>query len=362
MRPIFKWLVAASGMLFVGFMAWYFHTIVFYILTAAVVALIGRPFMNLLAKIKIRGHVLPTWLRSTATLIILGSLFFGIAAAFIPILIDQLKFLSSFDVAKVDMILRDPIHEIENAIRSIMPSLDFSIRELLLEQITPFISSGIITQTLNSLTNLVVDFVMAIFCVSFISFFFLKDDGLFKEIILMTFPPKFENQITRAMSSITNLLVRYFIGICVESAIKLIFVTIGVHLFGVDWSTSIIIGLVTAVLNVVPYIGPIIGGLISFVILAINPIPGVELTGLILEVGLVLLVFQLIDNIILQPYIYSSSVKAHPLEIFIVILMAGYMAGVMGMLFAIPSYTVIRVIAKEFFNNLRVVQKLTENI
>ncbi|HNV51901.1 MAG TPA: AI-2E family transporter, partial [Tenuifilaceae bacterium] len=57
-----------------------------------------------------------------------------------------------------------------------------------------------------------------------------------------------------------------------------------------------------------------------------------------------------------------NSVKAHPLEIFIVLLIAGSVAGILGMLLAIPCYTVIRVFAKEFFNNFRVVQKLTEKI
>ncbi|MBQ5596648.1 MAG: AI-2E family transporter, partial [Rikenellaceae bacterium] len=64
----------------------------------------------------------------------------------------------------------------------------------------------------------------------------------------------------------------------------------------------------------------------------------------------------------LQPVLYSNRVKAHPLEIFIVILIAGNLAGVVGMLLAIPSYTVIRVFAKEFFNNFRLVQALTENL
>ena len=65
---------------------------------------------------------------------------------------------------------------------------------------------------------------------------------------------------------------------------------------------------------------------------------------------------------IFQPFIYSNSVKAHPLEIFIVILIAGNIWGIWGMLIAIPAYTVIRVFAKEFLSNFKVVQKLTDKI
>ena len=72
--------------------------------------------------------------------------------------------------------------------------------------------------------------------------------------------------------------------------------------------------------------------------------------------------FQTLDNLVLQPIIYSNSVKAHPLEIFLVILIAGSLAGIVGMLFAIPGYTVLRILAKEFFNEFRVVQSLTKNL
>ncbi|MEZ5197758.1 MAG: AI-2E family transporter [Bacteroidales bacterium] len=74
------------------------------------------------------------------------------------------------------------------------------------------------------------------------------------------------------------------------------------------------------------------------------------------------LVANLIDNMILQPLIYSTSVKAHPIEIFLVILMAGSLAGIPGMILAIPGYTVLRIIAKQFFSQSKLVQKITANI
>jgi predicted PurR-regulated permease PerM len=71
---------------------------------------------------------------------------------------------------------------------------------------------------------------------------------------------------------------------------------------------------------------------------------------------------HLIDNILFQPVIFSNSVKAHPLEIFIVILAAGFAAGIPGMIFGIPGYTVVRVFAREFFNNFKAVQKITSSL
>jgi predicted PurR-regulated permease PerM len=77
---------------------------------------------------------------------------------------------------------------------------------------------------------------------------------------------------------------------------------------------------------------------------------------------LVFIVVQIIDNILFQPVIFSSSVNAHPMEIFLVILIAGSMAGILGMILAIPTYTVLRVFAKEFFYQFRVVKQLTKRM
>ena len=115
-------------------------------------------------------------------------------------------------------------------------------------------------------------------------------------------------------------------------------------------------------MNVIPYIGPLLGGIVGILIGSTSPDTLLPMNTVIIEMAIIFTVFQVIDNIILQPYVYSSSVKAHPLEIFLVILVAGSIAGVVGMLLAIPAYTVLRVFAKEFFNKLRVVQKLTGNI
>ncbi|MBR4095217.1 MAG: AI-2E family transporter, partial [Bacteroidales bacterium] len=83
---------------------------------------------------------------------------------------------------------------------------------------------------------------------------------------------------------------------------------------------------------------------------------------LIVKLVAVFVVTHIIDVFIFQPYIYSNSVKAHPLEIFLVILLAGNIAGILGMLVAIPAYTVLRVFAKEFFSNFKLVQRLTDRM
>ena len=71
---------------------------------------------------------------------------------------------------------------------------------------------------------------------------------------------------------------------------------------------------------------------------------------------------QLVDNFFSQPFIFSKSVKSHPLEIFLVIIIGGLLFGVIGMITAVPSYTALKVIMKEFLSENKIVKELTKNI
>ena len=83
---------------------------------------------------------------------------------------------------------------------------------------------------------------------------------------------------------------------------------------------------------------------------------------LLIYMSIVFIITQLIDNVVLQPLIYGNSVHAHPMEIFLVILIAGNLAGIPGMILAIPGYTVLRVILREFFNKYKLVKSLTKGL
>ena len=119
------------------------------------------------------------------------------------------------------------------------------------------------------------------------------------------------------------------------------------------------------VLNVIPYIGPLIGicfGLTLGVVLHLDVAFYSEMLPMLAYMAIVMMITQLIDNLVFQPFIYGNSVHAHPLEIFLVILMAGSLAGIPGMILAIPAYTVLRVVLKEFFHKYKLVKKLTHSL
>ena len=122
-----------------------------------------------------------------------------------------------------------------------------------------------------------------------------------------------------------------------------------------------VIGLIMGVMNVVPYAGPFIGGLIAVSMSMLTPIDG-EIMYTAAVVFSTIVVVKVVDDFVIQPTLYSERIQAHPLEVFLVILIAGFIGGVWGMLLAIPLYTIIRVFAREFFSEYSIVRKLTNQM
>jgi len=212
---------------------------------------------------------------------------------------------------------------------------------------------------LSAAGNLFVGF----FAILFIAFFFLKDETMFQEGVKLLVPEKHNDTTNKVLEDSKNLLIRYFIGIFLEVLGVMSLITIGLWIFGIK--NALLIGFFGGIMNIIPYLGPFIGTIIG-ISLGITSTLAFgnygELFPEILKMLGVFLFVNFIDNNILVPVIYSRSVKSHPLEIFIVIIMGGGIAGLPGMLLAVPVYTILRVIAREFFQEFRVVKKLTESM
>ena len=189
----------------------------------------------------------------------------------------------------------------------------------------------------------------------------MKEEGLFYRLVALFFPDRFRSNIYNALDSITALLSRYFGGLMVESLTLTAVISLVMFLFGMNGSDAMVIGLIIGVLNVIPYAGPVIGTLLSLCIALLSPIGGDMLHTALVLCSTVAIV-KIVDDFIIQPTIYSDRVQAHPLEVFLCILIAGYVGGIWGMLFAIPLYTVLRVFAREFFSEYSLVRKLTHQM
>ena len=366
MNNLTRYILFAVSLLVIGFFLWYFSNIVIYIIVAAVLTLIGRPLVKLMGELRIGKYVIPVSLRALITLVFLWFLVISFFRVFIPIIANEAAELSKIDVdAFVDR-LQEPIMAIERFYQylNLGGENNLSFEQYIENVLSSVFKISIISGFFSSIALFLGDIFIAVFAISFITFFFLKEESLLTEMLIIVVPEKHEENFREALGSVKYLLTRYLIGILIQLTGILFFVTIGMVIVGLSFKQSLLIGLTAALLNIIPYLGPIIGstlGILMGIAFNIN----MEISELLIQGGYMLIVFlivQAIDNVIIQPFVFSGSVKAHPLEIFLVIMMAGSMAGVPGMILAIPGYTIIRVFAKVFFNNFRIVKKLTQKI
>lgn len=346
---------------------WFFRSIVVYILVSGVLSVMGRPLVDLICRFRIRRFSCPRALGALLALIVIFGMIILFFVIFVPLVTKQLNYLSTIDSGRIVQLVDDPLRRIENLFSSLDPAHDgeISLKSYLAQKISEVLNINMVQNFLGSLLGILGNAAVAIFSISFITFFFLKDQHLFFESILMWIPDKYVDNVTRALYSIKHLLTRYFIGILIQSTCIMTLITIGMTIAGISFQQAVVMGLIIGILNVIPYVGPWLGFFIALV-MGIASHMQFDFTTVVLPLVTYMIIVvgttQLIDNIVFQPVIFSNSVKAHPLEIFVVILSAGMIAGIPGMILGIPGYTVLRVFAKEFFNNFKAVQKITSSL
>ncbi len=264
----------------------------------------------------------------------------------------------------------NPLDGINNWIISLFPGLgtDFDLIGLLVDKLKEVTNLTNVTAVISSVTSIVSGIAVGLFSIVFISFFFLRDDKLFSKIVLSLVPDRLEESVGKAIADIERLLSRYFVGLLIEMFGVALIDFLGLWLIarlGVNNAAGI--AFIAGVLNIIPYVGPLVGEVLGVLLAVILKYGtgiglGVNIWIFALIVLAIMLAAQLVDNFIYQPVIYSTSIKASPLEIFIVILLVGHIGGVLGMLVAIPGYTVVRVIASRFFYHLKPVKKLIPDL
>jgi len=353
-RGILKALAVITVLSLILFFFYKIQSVLIYLIIAIVLSLIGRPIVDLLVK-KLK---FPNIVAVILTMIIFLFVILGIISMFIPLIKEQGHNISLLNTEE----LRDRILNLFKEMDLFFASRRINIfGEFKNIDLTSNISS--IPSLLNSLMSVVGTFSMGLFSVLFITFFFLKDSQLLPNSFVSITPKGKEYKTLNSLKKINDLLSRYFIGLIIQ--ISILFTIYSITLLIFDIKSAVVIAFLCALLNLIPYLGPIIGGVLMLLLTMtssleydfqthILPVTLYVLTGYIFA--------QLIDNFFSQPIIFSKSVKSHPLEIFLVIITAGFLFGVTGMIFAIPAYTVIKVVLKEFLSDNEFVKSLTKGI
>ena len=414
-----KYIVTLAPIIFIGILCYFFFNIVTYIVLAWILSLIGAPLHAKLRK------VVGNSMAAILTLISFLILALAILWLFIPPILQQARQFASIDYESMATSLEEPIEdwnewlidkgilaeadngmvqEEENGLNqsdlfevvridSLLDQYDstrtnvtivlqvnnqhtdshnhdeeaLQLEDSYLERarknLLGFLNPSRISSIFNSIVGALGNILITLMSVMFIAFFFLREQGLFTSMIQSIVPTNQENQWTHAIDESTNLLKRYFIGILVQITLITIYITTILTILG--FKNALLIGFFAALMNVIPYVGPLLGGVFGIVIVISSNIDASFYDVILPKMGIVALVFasmQLLDNLVIQPNVFSRSVKAHPLEIFIVILAGAQLGGVLGMVIAIPTYTILRVLAKVFLSEFKIVKNITREI
>jgi len=415
-----KYLLAMIPLLVIFFLFYYFGDIVSYIILAWVVSMIGAPIYSL-----VNRFAGPS-LSAAVSLFVLTLVFMLLLRIVVPPLVTQAKNLSEIDYQTIITGLEEPIADMtqwlrdrgvinevkEDAVDEINKThgniihaevieldsllnigsdsvkrtninllvnihqdaigeekeiIDLSdqpqILRTLKDDIFKMLDPSQIPQMIGSFLGFFGNMFIALMSVYFIAFFFLREKGLFTKMMSLLVPNKQESKMTRAVDDSTSLLVRYFIGLVIQMFVNAVLATIALKLFG--FKSALLMAICFAILNVIPYVGPILGNLIGVLIVISSNLELDFYSMMLPKIVTAIIIFavlQMIDNFILQPNIFSKSVKAHPLEIFLIVLIGAKIGGILGMVIAIPAYTVVRVLLKVFFSEFEVVKKMTASI
>ncbi len=349
---ILRALAVIVGVLLFLFFLYKIQSVLIYLLIAMVLSLIARPILGFF-KNRLK---LPNTLAVIITMSLFLMIIFGIVSMFIPLIKEQGHNISLLNTEELRRTMFNLFHEIDVFFSARRINLFSDLKNI---DLTSNIAS--IPSLLNSVMGVVGTFSMGLFSVLFITFFFLKDNRILHNFFILITPDRNEDKILSSLKKINDLLSRYFIGLIIQ--ISILFAIYSVTLLIFDIKSAVVIAFLCALLNLIPYIGPLIGGVLMVLLTMTSSLEYDFQTHILPVTTYVLfgyIIAQLIDNFFSQPIIFSKSVKSHPLEIFLVIVIGGLLFGITGMIFAVPSYTVIKVILKEFLSDNPIVKSLTK--
>lgn len=363
-----SWIMKLAVLTLICASCWYFRDVLVYILGAFVVSLVGHPLMRAFQRIKIKGKALPDTLLAVLTIIVILFMIALFVTRLFPVITHIVRDASVMNAKEIPY--NSMLNNINAWLISTFPSLgsDFNLVSSVLAEIRDVLNVSNVTSVLGSVASKAASIGVGLFSIVFISFFFIKDDRLFGKIIRALVPDSIEDSVEKTIGEITHLLSRYFIGLAIEILGVVLLNFLGLWLIaGIGADYAIGIAFLAGVLNVIPYVGPLIGEVLGILLCVVIKYGagiglGVPIWAFALIVLAIMMVTQLVDNFVYQPLIYSTSIKSTPLEIFIVLLIAGQIGGTIGLLLGIPAYTVVRVIAARFFYKHKAVRRLMPDI
>jgi len=339
------------------FLMWYFSSVTMYLIISFIVAFILRAPTNFIARLHIFGFRIPRSLAILLSFAVLIGVLALFVLMFVPLIVDQIERISKLDFESIAGRIESYFHEFEELLisykfmekeQSILTSIDVN-------QVFSFVKSIKINDLVSNLIGYLGNLLMGIISVLFITFFVLYEKGAIQRRIIAQIPNKYFEVGISAVTKVERLLGNYLLGLSIQMVAVFTIVSTGLLIAGIHYALTIAV--FAAIANLIPFIGPLLGA--SFAVLVgITTATYADLVDssylfISIKILIVFGIMQLIDNILLQPIIYSKSVKAHPLEIFLIVFVGATLAGALGMIAAIPTYTIVKVTLMEFYKGIK---------
>ncbi|NLE62676.1 MAG: AI-2E family transporter [Bacteroidales bacterium] len=346
------------------FLAWYFSHITIYIILALILALLSAPLKNLLSKLRIGkfhlNNTITTVLALAGVIIVLSAIMYLI----VPPVVNQINAIVNIDEQQLTGALDQPLQNADALLKHYnVINEDETLKDIMVNTTLKYVEKINVSTLFGGVLLGLASLFLGVFSIFFISFFVLLDFSKVQNTLVRMVPDRYQNEINNTILNSKRLLSNYFVGLFVEIVLMGLLEFIILSLLGIE--NALLISVIGGVMVVIPYIGSIIACVIGCSIAITSAYISsndIEIVNILLKVLFTFIGCRLIDNFFLQPFIASKSVRAHPLEIFLIVLISGYIAGVPGMMLGIPAYTFVRVFAKEFFGNNNFIKTLTERM
>jgi len=334
---------------------WYFSNVTVYLILSLILAALLRPLTNRINDFHLVRQHIPRWLAILISYSAILLLIFLLSLMFLPLINNQLIILSEMDLEGIYLQIQEPVGQMERLLLryQLLDNKPGSLFEEFKNSIIEFIKTFDFGGFISGLINVTSSLLIGIMAVGFITFFLLLENGLLRRNLLNLIPNAYFELSVATFTKVEKLLSNYLFGLLIQMLFIFSLASLGLTLAGVEYALTI--ALFAAVANLIPYAGPILGSLFG-IIVGISTVTfsnDAEYTYFLFKILSVFALVQLTDNVVLQPMIFSKTVKAHPLEIFVIIFVGAKIAGILGMIFAIPVYTIFRVSVLEFFRGYK---------
>ena len=345
-----RYLFIAAGLGAVAWTVWYFMGLVLYILAGCVIAYLLQPFVD-----RLQSFGLARVPAILVTFFLLFLVFYFAITSVVPFFTRQVG-----DVTQ--LVTLDSLIEVsqflENRIQEVVPIEQGVIVEGVRQTAESLVRGDLVggedvAQTISSLVSVFTNILWAVVIVPFVTFFVLKDGTQIRRSLLHLVPNRYFEITLAIMEKVETNIGRYFQGLVVQCFSVGLVATVLLYIAGLE--DALAVGIFVGLANTIPYFGPLLGYIVGSLFAIVQ-------TGdfsLVLPVIIAMAFTQLADNVLFQPLIFSRAARAHPLVILFVVLMGAQLAGLIGMLVAIPLATTVLVVMQQVvwsFRNYRVLR------